>query len=118
MEQRRLRPHVARGPERARSVPHRAHAEAFKRPPAPSPPRRAWLLRATRHWLPGLIVSAGVIVMAFDTETALATGAALIGAGLATWLSAWLYRVGIEGEAARYEEENARRRFTRTGRWS
>jgi hypothetical protein len=72
----------------------------------------------TRHWLAGIIVAAGLVAMAFGTETSLVGGAGLVGAGLSTWLCAWLYRVGIDGEAARAEEENARRRFTRTGRWS
>ncbi len=112
-----MRPHAARGPERARSLKRRANAEPPK-PPAPPAPRHAWLLRATRHWLPGLIVAAGAIAMAFGTDTALVGGGGLVGAGLATWLSSWLYRVGIEGEAARAREEDARRRFTRTGRWS
>jgi len=75
-------------------------------------------LRATRYWLPGLIVAAGLVAVAFGTQTSLVGGSGLVGAGLATWLCAWLYRVGLEGEAERAEEENARRRFSRTGRWS
>lgn len=75
------------------------------------------LLRFTRHGIPALAVLAGVIAMAFGTETSLLGGAGLIGAGVASWLVGWLYRLGVEGDRARDAEERARRTFERTGRW-
>jgi hypothetical protein len=75
------------------------------------------LLRFTRHGIPALAVLAGVIAMAFGTTTSLVGGAGLIGAGIATWLVAWLYRVGVDGDSARDTEERARAEFERTGRW-
>jgi hypothetical protein len=55
--------------------------------------------------------------MCFGTETSLVGGGGLIGAAIATWLIAWLYRLGVQGDSARAAEERARRQFERTGRW-
>jgi hypothetical protein len=114
----RSRPHVARGPARAR--PPRARLSPRLRHAAgdpPSPARASPLLRFTRHGIAALSVVAGIVAMSFGTATSLIGGGALIGAGLAIWLIAWLYRVGVEGDRARDREERARRVFDRTGRW-
>jgi hypothetical protein len=117
----RVRPHVTRGPARARPLPPlrgRGHA-AFR--PAPEPDATSTptppLLRFTRYGIPALAVLAGIVAMCFGTETSLIGGSGLIGAGIATWLIAWLYRVGVEGDAARDAEERARSYFERHGRW-
>ena len=112
----RSRPHVARGPARAR----RPRVLAARRDPARAPAGvRATepLLRFTRHGIPALAVLAGIVAMCFGTATSLVGGAGLIGAGLASWLIAWLYRVGVQGDRARDAEERARRHFERYGRW-
>src|ERR1700691_4519819 len=115
----RSRPHTSRGPQRAR--PPRARLASRTQPPpladgaAPSPPPR-WLV-LVRHGVPALVVCAGLIAMCFGTPTALVGGSALIGAGLASWLVGWLYRVGVEGDRSREAEEHARRYFDRHGRW-
>ena len=75
------------------------------------------LLRFIRHGVPALAVAAGVVAMAFGTTTSLIGGAGLIGAGLASWLVSWLYRIGVEGDGERVDEERARRYFDRHGRW-
>jgi hypothetical protein len=119
---RRSRPHVTRGPERARSLPRRPPPH----PVGPSvgqhsagTPQEATrpLLRFTRHGIPALTVLAGVVAMCFGSDTSLVGGAGLIGAGIAIWLVAWLYRIGVQGDSARDAEERARRQFDRTGRW-
>ncbi len=118
---RRVRPHAASGPQRARPLRRQPlRAEHGQRPGAPPPSgeegtRR--LLRFTRHGIPALTALAGIVAMCFGTETSLVGGAGLIGAAIATWLIAWLYRLGIAGEAARVREERARAQFERTGRW-
>lgn len=109
----RARPHVSRGPSRAR--PPRARLAAHDR--GPVTPRTPLILWITRYGLPALTVLAGIAAMAVGTDVSLIGGAALIGAGLATWLIAWLYRVGVDGDRARDAEERARRHFERTGRW-
>jgi hypothetical protein len=63
------------------------------------------------------MVLAGIVAMCFATETSLVGGAGLIGAGAASWLVAWLYRLGVAGDDARAGEERARAQFERTGRW-
>ena len=83
--------------------------------PEPGPTRR--LLLFTRHGIPALAVLAGIVAMGFGTATSLVGGAGLIGAGLATWLISWLYRIGVDGDGARDAEERARRYFERYGRW-
>jgi hypothetical protein len=70
------------------------------------------VLRFTRYGLPALAVLAGAISMAFGTSASLAGGA-----GLAIWLFSWLYRVGVDGDGERAQEERARRYFDRHGRW-
>jgi hypothetical protein len=117
----RVRPHVASGPRRARPLRRRPPLRSEHHPHLASAPLDAQaarpLLRFTRHGIPALIVLAGVVAMCFGSETALAGGAGLIGAGLATWLLSWFYRLGVSGEDARAREERARERFERTGRW-
>jgi hypothetical protein len=117
----RVRPHVTRGPARARPLrplrpaarEHGPPAAAAQPTPVPTPP----LLRFTRHGIPALTVLAGAVAMCFGTETSLIGGAGLIGAGIASWLIAWLYRLGVEGDSAREAEERARSYFERNGRW-
>jgi len=116
---RRVRPHAARGPERARTLRSRAplrpaHAP---RPAAPAEPGNGLLLRFTRHGIPALIVLAGVVAMCIGSETSLIGGAGLIGAGLSSWLVGWFYRLGVSSDDEREREERARASFERTGRW-
>jgi hypothetical protein len=112
----RVRPHVTRGPARARPLPPLRAADRGHLPPQPSTPTPL-LLRFTRYGIPALAVLAGAVAMAFGTETSLVGGAGLIGAGISIWLIAWLYRVGVEGDRARDAEERARSYFERHGRW-
>jgi hypothetical protein len=115
----RVRPHVTPGPARARPLrparaPERRQTPPHATPqPTPTPP----LLRFTRYGIPALAVLAGIVAMCFGTETSLIGGSGLIGAGIATWLIAWLYRLGVEGDRARDAEERARSYFERHGRW-
>jgi|SRR5450755_1158125 hypothetical protein len=117
---RRARPHVTRGPARARPLRRPGLTQRSHTPPPPSAPEPGptrLLLRFTRHGIPALVVLAGIVAMCFGTATSLVGGAGLIGAGVATWLIAWLYRVGVEGDRTRDAEERARRYFERHGRW-
>jgi hypothetical protein len=116
---RRARPHVTRGPARARPLRRqgltpRSHPSARS---APGPEATPLLLRFTRHGIPALAVLAGIVAMCFGTATSLVGGAGLIGAGLASWLIAWFYRIGVDGDRARDSEERARAYFERHGRW-
>jgi hypothetical protein len=114
----RTRPHVARGPARARRPRARlGPRDGQVRPPAAAPARSPALLRFTRYGIPALVVLAGIVALGFGTQSSLIGGGSLIGAGLAIWLIAWLYRVGVASDETREAEERARRFFDRTGRW-
>jgi len=116
---RRARPHVTRGPARARPLRRQRLTPRSDSPPrsAPRPQATPPLLRFTRHGIPALAVLAGIVAMCFGTATSLVGGAGLIGAGLAIWLLSWFYRVGVDGDRAREREERARAYFERHGRW-
>jgi hypothetical protein len=70
-----------------------------------------------RYVLPAVVVLAGVVAMAFGTDTSLEGGAGLVSAGLAIWLVNWLYRIGSRGDAERDAEDRARDYFDRHGHW-
>ena len=74
-------------------------------------------MAALRYALPGAVVVAGLIVMAFGSEAALEGGAGIVSAGLAIFAINWLYRAGVEGNEERDREEQARRYFDAHGRW-
>ena len=122
-EPHRGRPHASHGRDRWRPTAGagRSHVTSppSEGPGERPPPRRATslLLLAVRYGLPGAIVLAGAVLMSFGTTAALVGGGAFIGAGLSTALISWLYRVGVAGDAARDDEELARRYFERFGRW-
>jgi ribose/xylose/arabinose/galactoside ABC-type transport system permease subunit len=76
-------------------------------------------MKIVRFWVPIAILVAGVVLVIVrgGDETSLEGGAALWGAGLAVWLLNWLYRVGVSGDSARVEEDEARAYFARYGKW-
>ena len=110
------RPHAARGPLRSRPPGSRLSARD-EHGPRSSPARVPAVLRFTRHGVPALAVLAGIISMAFGTSTSLAGGAAPDRRRPRDLVASWLYRVGVQGDGARAEEERARRYFDRHGRW-
>jgi hypothetical protein len=72
-----------------------------------------------RVWLPIAILLAGIvlIVVRGGDETSIDGAAALWGAGLSVMLLNWLHRIGVSGDSARVEEDEARAYFDRHGRW-
>jgi len=116
------RRHSTQGRERSRApasagVYGRATALAQPSRKPAAPPPTALMLRLMRHGLPAVIVAAGVIAMCFGTYSAMIGGASLIGAGGATWLVSWFYRIGVESDAVRVREDQARRYYAHFGRW-
>jgi hypothetical protein len=76
------------------------------------------MLAFIRYGLPAIVVIGGVAVMiAGGNEDALIGGAGIVGAGLSIFLINLLFRVGVSGDRARDEEEEARAFFDRHGRW-
>ena len=116
-----------RGPRRSRPLRGQALWPEHAQRPDPAAdsaaaaperaPRSLLALALTRHGIPALIVLAGVVAMCFGSETSLLGGGGLIGAGAASWLVSWFYRLGVAGDEARGREERARAQFDATGRW-
>lgn len=76
-------------------------------------------MKIVRIWVPVAILVAGValVVVRGGDETSLEGCAALWGAGLSVALLNWLHRIGVSGDSARVEEDEARAYFARYGRW-
>jgi len=78
---------------------------------------RSRLLIGVRYVLPALVTLAGVVVMAFGSETDLEGGASIVSAGLAIYFLNWLFRIGVTGDREREREDAAREYFDRHGHW-
>ncbi len=77
------------------------------------------MLTFVRIWLPAIVTLAGLAVMiigGFD-EIALEGGAGIIGAGLSIWLMNVLFRVGLDNDRDRDEEDAARDFLDAHGHW-
>jgi drug/metabolite transporter (DMT)-like permease len=72
-----------------------------------------------RIWVPVAILVAGVVLVIVrgGDETSLEGAAALWGAGLSVALLNWLHRMGVTGDRARDQEDEARAYFDRHGHW-
>ena len=77
------------------------------------------LLTATRAWLPAAIAVVGAVftVMGRFRSNIAAVGVCLLLVALTVWLINWLFRMSVESNREREDEEEARRFFDRTGRW-
>jgi len=77
------------------------------------------MMNVVRIWIPVAILLAGValVVVRGGDETSIEGAAALWGAGLSVALLNWLHRMGVSGDSARVEEDEARAYFARYGRW-
>ncbi len=77
------------------------------------------LLTATRIWLPLAIALAGVVAIVLGhARTALAgAGVVLLGTGLIVWMINWMFRMSVESNREREQEEEAREYFDRHGHW-
>jgi hypothetical protein len=80
-------------------------------------PRAERLMFAVRYLVPGAIVLAGAVIMAFGSEVDLEGGAGIISAGLAVYLVNWLYRVSAYGDREREDEQAARAYLGAHGHW-
>lgn len=76
-------------------------------------------MNAVRIWLPVTILVAGIVLVVVrgGDETSIEGAAALWGAGLSVALLNWLHRMGVTGDRARDDEDEAREYFDRHGQW-
>lgn len=77
------------------------------------------MLVATRVWLPLSLALVGAVltVIGHGRSNLAAVGVCLLLVALTVWLINWLFRMSIESNHDREEEEEARRSFDRTGQW-
>jgi hypothetical protein len=77
------------------------------------------LLKLTRVWLPIAISLAGIAAIVLShAHTALAgAGVVLLGTALIVLMVNWLFRMSVESNRDREQEEEAREHFDRHGRW-
>jgi hypothetical protein len=76
-------------------------------------------MKIVRFWVPVAILAGGVVLVIVrgGDETSLEGCAALWGAGLSVALLNWLHRIGVSGDSARRDEDEARAYFARYGKW-
>jgi len=73
----------------------------------------------TRVWLPLAIAVAGIvaIVVGHGSTTLAAAGVVLLGTALMVWMINWMFRMSIDSNKEREQEERAREYFDEHGRW-
>jgi lysylphosphatidylglycerol synthetase-like protein (DUF2156 family) len=77
------------------------------------------LLVATRVWLPLSIAVVGAVltIVGHGRSNVAAVGVCLLMVALTVWLINWLFRMSVDSNQEREQEEEARRVFDRTGQW-
>jgi hypothetical protein len=82
---------------------------------------RRLLLFATRHVLPLAIAVAGVVLIVIGharaSNVSAAAGVSLIIVALIVWMINWMFRMSVQSNREREQEEEARNYFDRHGRW-
>jgi membrane protein implicated in regulation of membrane protease activity len=87
---------------------------------------RTAALSLTRVWLPLAIAVAGVVMIVLGNAkvngklgggTLSAAGVAFLLIALIVWMINWMFRLSIESNREREQEEEAREYFDRHGRW-
>jgi ACR3 family arsenite efflux pump ArsB len=73
----------------------------------------------TRVWLPLAIAIAGAvaIVVGHGSTALAAAGVVLLGTALMVWMINWMFRLSIDSNKEREQEERAREYFDEHGRW-
>ncbi len=90
-------------------------------------PRAGLLVTATRIWLPLAIAVVGVVMIVLghasvstraDSRSLLAGGGVVVvGVALMVWMINWMFRMSVDSNRDRDEEERAREYFDRHGHW-
>ena len=77
------------------------------------------MLSATRIWVPIAIAVVGIvgIVIGHGKTAAAGAGVGLVIVAIIVWMINWMYRMSVESNRDREDEEDARRYFDRHGRW-
>jgi hypothetical protein len=94
--------------------------QAASEPPEQPRPRRSalgfWLI-AFRYVIPAVLVLTGLVFMLVDWPDGAEAFSLFAGAGLSIVLLNVLFRMGVQGDAERRREDEAREYFSRHGHW-
>ena len=92
-----------------RATVHAAEASA----PRPS----GWLI-AVRYGIPAAMIAGGIVLAVVGSgDQGIEGFARAVGGGLSVFLLNALYRVGVQGEAEREREDDARAYYAEHGKW-
>jgi hypothetical protein len=78
------------------------------------------VLAITRVWLPVAIAVVGIVAIIVgggQDDIVAGAGVSLVICALIVWMINWMYRIGVQSNLEREEEERAREYFDRHGRW-
>ena len=77
----------------------------------------AWLI-GVRYGIPAALIIGGIVLAVVGSGDQRIEGLAMgVGAGLSVLLLNTLYRVGVQGEAEREQEDAAREYYAEHGKW-
>jgi hypothetical protein len=100
---------MAEQESKGRAAVHAAGASA-RRP-------SGWLI-AVRYGIPAAMIAGGIVLAIVGSGDQGIEGFAMaVGGGLSVFLLNALYRVGVQGEAEREREDEARAYYAEHGRW-
>ena len=78
------------------------------------------LLAITRVWIPVAIAVVGIVAIIVgggQDDIVAGAGVSLVICALIVWMINWMYRIGVQSNLEREEEERAREYFDLHGRW-
>jgi hypothetical protein len=78
------------------------------------------LLSITRVWVPvtiAVVGLVGIVVGGGKDDVVAGAGVSLVIAALIVWMVNWMYRLSVQSNREREQEERVREYFDRTGRW-
>ena len=97
-------------------MPDHSTARDDRRPRGPT----RVLLALTRVWVPVGIAVVGIVAIVIgggQDDIAAGAGVSLVIAALIVWLINWMYRMSVQSNLEREDEERAREYFDAHGRW-
>ncbi|HTP20403.1 MAG TPA: hypothetical protein VMJ65_12415 [Solirubrobacteraceae bacterium] len=78
------------------------------------------LLTITRVWVPvgiAVVGLAGIVIGGGKDDVVAGAGVSLVIAALIVWMINWMYRISVQSNREREDEERAREYFDEHGRW-
>ena len=78
------------------------------------------LLSITRVWVPvgiAVVGLVGIVIGGGQDDIVAGAGVSLVIAALIVWMVNWMYRMSVQSNREREDEERARDYFTAHGRW-